>query len=269
MQPLPTQADDRSTSAPLPRNSALLEGSVAAATTATLIASTLFRDHLLVLWLGVPATLTTDYFARSAIDYFSANLIVRILPLLILGIGLLHPAVRHTVRSRLGCERATTLAVGSGVTCILAFTLNYLGVWPFTWRWPSDSSRQIAAIGIENGDVWAFILWGITTIAVTPLIEETVFRNWIPRGLLRISRSRIVAIIGSSALFAVGHLGYWPLWASDRLRMINAVFLFLASCLLASTVLNRRGCYSLAVTAHVSYNALSYLTLIWAASGSQ
>ena len=100
---------------------------------------------------------------------------------------------------------------------------------------------------------------------VTPFVEECVFRNWLLRGFERSMRSRHAAAWATSALFALGHAGYWPFWPVAGLRLVNIGFLLAGSVIAARLTQRTCGCWAGALMMHVSYNATSFVTLIWAA----
>ena len=133
---------------------------VATLTVASLVAFTLFRDHVIGWVARVPRPLTVDFFQRSATSYFAANLLVRGAPLAVLLLGCLYPAVRHSLLSGLRCARLYSALRIALVTAAVSAALNVLIIWPFNWRLPGESSLPIMAACLASNRVGAVLVWG-------------------------------------------------------------------------------------------------------------
>lgn len=149
-----------------------------------------------------------------------------------------------------------------GLACAVSFALNALNLWPFTWRWAGDPSAQYLRALVENHDWLAIAIWAGLVTVITPIIEEVVFRFGILRALARYTRSPWIGILGSSLLFGIAHLGYWPIWQPDRPHLVNASWLVAFSVLLGWLTLRRQGNITPAIVIHSARNALELGLLI-------
>jgi membrane protease YdiL (CAAX protease family) len=148
---------------------------------------------------------------------------------------------------------------GIGLTLLLSVALNALNLWPFSWRWHEDTAATYLGAFLTVNDWLLIAIWAALFIVVTPVVEESVFRFGILRSLLRHTRSTRAAVLGSSLLFGLAHLGYLPL--PDLQHAVNACWLFLFSLLLGWLTIQRAGNISIALIAHAARNAVE-LTLL-------
>ena len=247
---------DNSCAAPLERAIGLL-------TTIAFLLTTLFREYLLVEVFRVPPSPTGDFFLKAAPTYFEADLILKAVPVTIILCGMIDRTFRRSLIRRLECVSVGKIVKTVAVVVCVTWLLNAAGVWPFSWRSFKDSGVPIAYMSLVGGHTGALALWGITLVVITPFLEETIFRNWLLRAVASWTGSGTCAVIVTSFLFALGHLGGGRL---NHDRLVHAAWLFVASCLLASITMRRAGCYAIPLTAHATYNALYFVTLLYAAT---
>ena len=234
--------------------------------TGTFFVTTLFREYLLVILFGVPPQLTGQFFFEAAPSYFVGDSLLRALPAIVLSLGTLNKSFRVLLLRRLQCLPAgEIIRVAVGVA-VVTWILNAAGVWPFSWRSTKDSGLPIVYMSMVGGHTRAMLLWALSLVAVTPFVEETIFRNFLLRTTVSWTRSTTSGVVVTSSLFAIGHLGKWPPWDVNQDQIAHAVWLFFASCLFASVTIRRAGCYATALTAHATYNALHFVTLFYRAS---
>ncbi len=217
----------------------------------------LLRD-LILGTAGFPAEVTGAYLSRFGTAHVLASLGLRV-PALV-SIWLLwrrYPQSR--LRASLGTETLGTLAEIVALSTGMTFALNLFGVWPFMWRWASDSTSAYVGALVSSGQGFAVALWTLQAVVVGPLIEELVFRFGVLQAVNDWTGSRAWGVFASSTAFALGHLGYLP---PDRAHVINASWLFAASLILGTITLRRAGRITLSLSAHASRNALEVLLLL-------
>jgi membrane protease YdiL (CAAX protease family) len=149
----------------------------------------------------------------------------------------------------------------------VSFALNAVNLWPFTWRWAGDPSAAYIGALVENHSWLAIGIWAGIVAVITPIIEEVVFRFGVLRVVARYTRSPWMGILGSSLLFGVAHLGYWPIWYPDLQHLVNASWLVVFSVLLGWVTLRRQGNITLAIAVHSARNTLELGLLIAALPG--
>ncbi len=233
------------------------------------LGAVVFRDYLLVRCLGIPSTLTSEYFAQSASTYFGANVLLRLPALLVIGLLLVQRRAGDGLRRALRPSKRDPLVGTVATVLVLSFLLNGLGLWPFSWRWPSDSTARIAHEVVSAG-AWVALGWWIVLAAIaTPIIEEIIFRYWLLKAVARTTRSARLAIGVSSLLFGVAHLGYWPIWHPDVQHLTNAAWLFAGSVALGHLTVRADGRLGVALAAHMTRNGCEVAVLLWAVTQAQ
>jgi membrane protease YdiL (CAAX protease family) len=148
------------------------------------------------------------------------------------------------------------------LACIVSLALNALNLWPFAWRWATDPTADYIRVLLGNGSWLAIGIWAALVAVITPIIEEVAFRFGVLRALARYTRSPWKGVLGSSLLFGITHLGYWPIWHADVQHLVNASWLFAFSVLLGWLTLRRQGNITLAIAVHSTRNALELGLLI-------
>jgi len=216
----------------------------------------LFRDWILGV-LGIPSVASPDYVRQFAAVHVLASFALRVPALaVILFIFVRYPGSR--LRASLAPEPARVVMWTIVVTVAVTFLLNLFGVWPFMWRWASDSTSTYAGILVSSERWFAILLWMVTAVVIGPVIEELVFRFGVLQSVRDWTGSLRKAVISSSAVFALGHLGYLP---PDLPHTVNASWLFAASLLLGWITLRRSGRLGVTLTAHATRNALEQVLL--------
>jgi membrane protease YdiL (CAAX protease family) len=104
----------------------------------------------------------------------------------------------------------------------------------------------------------------VTGGIVTPLIEEVIVRFGLLRAILQHTSSGKTAVMTTSVLFALAHVGL-PTWPPAIPYFSNAAWLFLASLLVGHLTVRSAGNITIALTAHLSRNALEFCLLLAAA----
>lgn len=211
----------------------------------------LFRDWILRLF-GIPSEVSPNYLRHFGTLHVAASLALRVPALVVIGIiWARHPNSR--LRASLGMESADVLTRTVVLTVAISFVLNLFGVWPFMWRWASDSTSAFTGVLISAGHWLALIVWVATAVVVGPVIEELIFRFGVLQSVRDWTGSAAVAVISSSVIFALGHLGYLP---PDFPHAVNASWLFAASMVLGWITLRRAGRIRISLAAHTVRNAL-------------
>ena len=224
-----------------------------------------FQEPILTHALGVPRVVSADYLLEHSAWHASALVLVRIPSLLVLVWATLWLQDRDLRRS-LRPVRLHWLGGVVAATVLCSALLNALDVWPFMWRWAGDTSAEYARILVGSGRWLTLGIWAALGIVVAPFVEEAVFRFGILRLILRHTHSAWLAILGSSLLFALGHLGYWPIGRSDLQHLVNSAWLFAFSLLLGWLTICGRGNIMAAVAVHSARNALELGLLLVALS---
>lgn len=215
------------------------------------VAAIFGRDWVLRAF-GIPSEVSSDYLQHSGTLHVVANFALRVPALLVIGIiWFRHPGSR--LRASLSMESAHTVTWAVAITVAVTFMLNLFGLWPFTWRWASDPTRMYLGILVTSAQWLALLLWVLTAVFVGPLIEELVFRFGVLQAVRDWTSSGTKAVVASSAIFALGHLGYLP---PDFPHLVNASWLFAASLLLGSITLRLRGWLGVSLAAHAARNTL-------------
>lgn len=215
------------------------------------VAAIFGRDWVLRAF-GIPSEVSSDYLWHSGTLHVVANFALRAPALLVIGIiWFRRPSSR--LRASLSIESAQTMAWTVAVTVAVTFLLNLFGFWPFTWRWASDQTRLYLGALVASAQWFALLVWVLTAVIVGPLIEELVFRFGVLQAVRDWTGSSAKAVIVSSAVFALGHLGYLP---PDFAHLVNAAWLFAASLVLGSITLRLRGWLGVSLAAHAARNSL-------------
>ena len=222
-----------------------------------------FRDWIEHRLLGLPQATALYVKQEGAVPIF-VSILIR-LP----GLGLILLAWFRSsskeLRDSLRAGSFKTLAGAAVVTLFVAVLLNNSGLWPFTWRWRGDSTLAYASALIQ-GDEWgAMVLWVSLGVLLNPFIEEVVFRFGLLQYVRRVTGSPAMAIISTSVLFGVLHLGYLP---PDRSHIVNSFWIFTFSTVLAWLTLRRNGNITLSLATHITFNFVTWFFLFLAAQSS-
>jgi membrane protease YdiL (CAAX protease family) len=210
-----------------------------------------FRDWILGVF-GIPSQVSPDYLRHFGGVHVVASLALRVPAIAVIGIIWVR-CPKSRFRASLKMESARVVTRTVVVTVALSFVLNLFGVWPFMWRWASDSTSAYVGVLVSTGQSLAILLWILTAVVVGPVLEELVFRFGVLQAVRDWTGSRAKAVIISSAIFALGHLGYLP---PDFPHIANASWLFAASLVLGSITLGRAGRIGVSLAAHAARNAL-------------
>jgi membrane protease YdiL (CAAX protease family) len=115
----------------------------------------------------------------------------------------------------------------AGVTLVLAATLG--GTLALTALWPglAPGGETGAAATTVTGEAATglavdLLLGWFFGFAIAAFQEETLFRGFL-QGLLQERYGRVVAIVGQAAVFALAHLGYYPVSAWPLLLVVFLV----------------------------------------------
>lgn len=242
-----------------------VELAFAAGAVGTYLLSVIFQEHLLVLVFGLPLELPRSFLAQRGQQLFLANLALR-LPAATCALGAVVTAPSESW-TRLGLrQRPRTLGATILATVLLVWLLNALDLWPYGWRWPSSATLPFTQVLLRAGRASALALWALQVVVVTPVLEELIFRNWMPRAIALASGSEWLAISLSAACFALAHIGRQISWPLPLDYMVNMSWLFLAAILLGWIALKRRGGLAVAIAAHATKNLMELLFAMLAAA---
>lgn len=134
-----------------------------------------------------------------------------------------------------------------------AFALNALNVWPFSFRWAEDSSLQYLSNLHQVRSIASLMLFAVSAIILTPVLEEIVFRFWVLRWSLRLG-SRWLGIVASAGLFALVHTP--NVQSIFEPRTTNATFwTFALGCALAAITIRNHGRIATSISVHAGVNA--------------
>ena len=183
--------------------------------------------------------------------------------LLIVGITLA-ASRRGTLAAALRFRSAgSTLALGALALGVFTI-LNALGAWPFSWRGASSGARPFAAMLMGSRQWLAVAVWIGWVAIAAPLIEEIAIRFGLLRYLAWKTGSAWAGVIGSSAVFAICHLG--NVKAIDVAHVNNAGWAFALSLVLGARTVSESGNITDAIIVHVARNGLEIATLFAYAS---
>lgn len=217
-----------------------------------------FRDALLTT-MGIPSSLSMGYLQQHALAHAAANLALRA-PALAVALIIWVRYPKSLARRSLEVKYSAIIP-----TLILTFTLslllNFFGIWPFTWRWATNSSSAYFSLLTASGQWVGVLLWAATLIVVNPLLEEVIFRVGLLQSVREWTGSKQVAIVVSATCFGLAHLGYLP---PQLANVVNASWLFLASLLLGAITFRRAGRIDVSLSAHVIRNMIEFLFLLLA-----
>jgi hypothetical protein len=223
------------------------------------VCTVLFQDFALVRLFGVYPSGSATYVRNHALQAQAASLALQ-LPSLLLLLVASSTLIGRALRAALRIPSLRVIGLTSLITILISLGLNATAAWPFTWRWKSSGAASYAYILLSSKQWLTVGLWAASGIVVTPLVEEVLIRFGLLRALLRTTRSRVISIIGSSAVFAVGHLGS-PVWAPDVAHFTNASWLFGVSLCLGYVTLRMQGNIVIPLAAHITRNALELVSL--------
>lgn len=224
------------------------------------IAGVAFRPWLLPHLFGVPAAIDARQLAENGLLDTVANTLLK-LPSLVVIIA---AAARGAVLRRALTEyRGGFIAITVITTHVLSLALNAFGLWIFTWRLPTTGGALYARALVASEQWASLVIWVLGIVVMVPLIEEVVFRYGVLRYALAVTGSRSLAVLTSSAAFALGHLILTPIRSTD---IHTAAWLFAGSLVLGSIALRAHGGLSLCLAAHSTRNATEALTLFMAIS---
>ena len=145
--------------------------------------------------------------------------------------------------------------------CVVFFILDRMGVVPFTWRTPGNTSLQYARILVETGAVIGISLLAIAGVVITPFLEETIFRFGLLQWTLQRTNSWFVAITVSALVFGLAHT---TAFSQNNPRLAVETFAF--GVFAGWCVFRRQGRIGIALALHSAKNAVEFASLIATAS---
>ena len=159
--------------------------------------------------------------------------------------------------------RGRSFAYGFIAALLVSIALNWMNLWPFTWRWASSTTGMYAQILLHRPHVLAIVVWALTSVTIVPVLEEAIFRVGVLRVLTRSTRSPRFGIFASSLLFGAAHLGS-PFWQPDAAHLVNAFWIFAGSLIIAYITARDAWNVSVALGSHVARNATEFTLLLFA-----
>lgn len=211
--------------------------------------------------LGVPYPVRVEYLQEHGTRHIVSLIGLQLPALGLLLIVVFRGGASAPLRAVLGGEKRSKLLLVFVLCVISSWFLDALGVWPWTWRDPDASGGYTAFLLTERR--WAALLLSAAiTGLIAPLIEEVFFRFAVYNLLEQISRSRLIATLGSAMAFSVAHFG--PAFRIDDLASARAVYLFAFGVVLATITRRRGGLLGYAIVIHMGRNLSERLALVLA-----
>ena len=207
---------------------------------------------------GVPFWVTGEYLATDGYKFVLAFAALTLPVLLPVGAELSRGA-RSQLRPIVRGESARWLLWSALIAAITSAVLDLVGLWPWVWRWmPSfvDFTGQLYEQGSWSTFAGLLVVFGL----LIPFAEEVVFRFGLLQALRRWSGSDAVAIVGSSAVFAVVHFG--PSFRFSASGLLHAIWLFLFAFIAGMITLRRAGRIGVAVSLHAGRNLAEQIVLM-------
>ena len=237
------------------------EQTVALIVSSSYILLTLARPWLRSALFGYEGELTVATLDSHAVAYFGPTIVTGLIPLCLILFGVRAgwlPRLRET--GTIDISHWGTVAI---VLCG-SYVLAGLGIWPFTWQ-GSDSTTPLLACWAKSGiHLLVPALWALHAVVVAPIIEEWVFRRWLPLVLAQLQAPMMVTLLVPSALFALAHLGTIALSSFTAHSVVQMGWLFLGSIVLTYGMVRWQWRLGGAMVAHGSRNAADLLFLLLA-----
>lgn len=212
------------------------------------VGSVVLTPFIYATYFRIPQVVRYEELPRVVFDHQVAALVLVLPPVLLLLIaGLTNPggALRQALRG-FSLRRALWMLVA---VFTLSLLLDWVGVWPFTWRSRQSNAPVHVAnlLGTANG--LGLSLLAVRLIVITPLIEEVVFRFVLLREASRLPGGTHAGVLVSATAFALLHLGA----GGDSTLAMNAAWLFVFSIALGYGTAGQ-GTLNAALAAHASRN---------------
>jgi membrane protease YdiL (CAAX protease family) len=208
-----------------------------------------------------PNTITPSAILRFVSTYEIAATAVLLPALAIIAYGLQRNGLREAVRldNRSSLLQAAVLAV------VVSVVMDRLGLWPYSWRIPTNSAPLVIASLWLHGQWLILLLLAIRVVVLTALLEEVTFRLAFLQFGLRRTSSPLFTVVVTSLLFGSLHTVHY-LIQPDKVALLNVFWLTVFAAMLATFVLRRDGNISVAIAAHATRNLVEFVTLCIAIS---
>jgi hypothetical protein len=209
---------------------------------------------------GLPRSLTAEWLGQHGSSYVTRVVLVKtgaVIPILFA----LWLWPKGPLSQALRPQTADHLMRVALISAAAAFVLNLFGLWPFSWRWATDSTRAYFAILTASREWSAFVVWCLFTCLAVPVIEEVSFRFGVLRYVALRTGSARAGIMVSAVLFGVAHLGY--LNHIDRAHAVNASWVFVLALILGWLTVKAGGRVTRPIAVHVAINSIQTIVLYW------
>jgi membrane protease YdiL (CAAX protease family) len=180
--------------------------------------------------------------------------------LIVLGIYLFVRRYKNGIRT-IGLRRPRWTDPFYGLGALPVYLITYLiAVTLLTYFIPSFNVKEKQQLGFNNvSGTGEMIMTFISLVILPPIAEEILFRGFLYSSLKK-NLPKVVAVIGTSALFAIGHL---PEGGSAGPLYIAAVDTFILSLFLIYLREKTGGLWA-SMTLHALKNGIAFVALFFA-----
>lgn len=179
---------------------------------------------------------------------------------IVLGVYLFVRRYKNGMRT-IGLRRPRWTDPLYGLGALPVYLIAYLvAVTLITYFVPSFNVKEKQQLGFNNvSGAWDMTLTFISLVVLPPIAEEILFRGFLYSSLKK-SLPKVAAVIGTSALFAIGHL---PEGGSAGPLYIAAVDTFILSLFLIYLREKTGGLWA-SMTLHAIKNGIAFVALFFA-----
>lgn len=213
------------------------------------------------LWerMGIPQLPTPDYLAESGTVH-ALSLALGGLPATAFLFLYLRFAEAEFMKLQLLGEREVVVGAVFLSSLLLFFLLDKFGVWPFTWRTIGNTSLDYARVLVRTNALIGIGILALSGIAITPILEETIFRFGVIQWTLQRTNSWVLSVVFSALVFAGAHA---MAFSQHSLRLAVETFAF--STFTGWCVFKRKGRVGIPLALHAAKNTAELVSLIAAA----
>jgi len=153
---------------------------------------------------------------------------------------------------------AVPFVLGTSVVSTMLYT-------KINQRAPDNAAHELLRLYRDNPtDVWVWVLLG-SAVLLGPIVEELMYRAFLQTGLLAATKRAWIAILGTSVLFTLAHIGT-PDKPNVPWHALPTLFVL---SLGMGVAFERSGRIGVPILMHVLYNASNVAIMVWSTSGGQ